>query len=161
MNNISKLYLSRAENELIAGKILNEVSINPTIQKEQFKIETSFTFYSSVISHSYYCIFNTAKAILINEGIKTDMPNVHKKTLKAFKKFLVQTGKLDKELFRIYEDMAIKADVLLEIFSSEKGKRGRFTYQILPQANVQPAKESLDNADLFFKAIRKILEEAK
>ncbi len=161
MNNISKLYLSRAENELIAGKILNEVSLNPTIQKEQFKIETSFTFYSSVISHSYYCIFNTAKAILINEGIKTDMPNVHKKTLKAFKKFLVQTGKLDKELFKIYEDMAIKADALLEIFSSEKGKRGRFTYQILPQANVQPAKESLDNADLFFKAIRKILEEVK
>jgi len=161
MNNISKLYLSRAENELIAGKILNEVSLNPTIQKEQFKIETSFTFYSSVISHSYYCIFNTAKAILLNEGIKTDMPNVHKKTLKAFKKFLVQTGKLDKELFKIYEDMAIKADVLLEIFSSEKGKRGRFTYQILPQANVQPAKESLDNADLFFKSIRKILEEAK
>lgn len=161
MNNISKLYLSRAENELIAGKILNEISLNPTIQKEQFKIETSFTFYSSVISHSYYCIFNTAKAILLNEGIKTDMPNVHKKTLKAFKKFLVQTGKLDKELFKIYEDMAIKADVLLEIFSSEKGKRGRFTYQILPQANVQPAKESLDNADLFFKAIRKILEEAK
>ena len=161
MNNISKLYLSRAENELIAGKILNEVSLNPMIQKEQFKIETSFTFYSSVISHSYYCIFNTAKAILLNEGIKTDMPNVHKKTLKAFKKFLVQTGKLDKELFKIYEDMAIKADVLLEIFSSEKGKRGRFTYQILPQANVQPAKESLDNADLFFKSIRKILEEAK
>jgi uncharacterized protein (UPF0332 family) len=159
MNNQSKLYLSRTENELIAGRILNEVSLNPNIQKEQFKIETSFTFYSSVISPSYYCIFNTAKAILINQGIKTDISNVHKKTLKAFKKFLVQTGKLDKQLFKIYEDMAIKADALLEIFSSEKGKRGMFTYQILPQANIQPAKESLDNADLFFKTIRKILEE--
>ncbi len=159
MNNESNLYLLRAENELIAGKILNEVSLNPIIQKEQFKIETSFTFYSSVISHSYYCIFYTAKAILINEGIKTDMPNVHKKTLKAFKKFLVQTGKLDKELFKIYEEMAIKADALLEIFSNEKWKRGRFTYQILPQANVQPAKQSLDNADLFFKTIGKILKE--
>lgn len=161
MNHLSKLYLSRAENELIAGKILNEVSTNQQIQKEQFKLETSFTFYSSVISHCYYCIFYTAKAILMNEGIKTDMPNVHKKTLKAFKKFLVQTGKLDKHLFKIYEDMAIKADVLLEIFSSERGKRGRFTYQILPQANIQPAKESLENSDLFFKTIRKILEDGE
>lgn len=159
MNNISKLYISRAENELIAGKILNEVSMNPQLQKEQFKIETSFTFYSSVISHCYYCIFYTAKAILLNEGIKTDMPNVHKKTLKSFKKFLVQTGKLDKELFKIYEDMAIKADALLEIFSSEKGKRGRFTYQILPQANIEPARQSLENADTFFKTISKILQE--
>ena len=158
MNNLSKIYLSRAENELVAGRILNEVSKNPQMQKEQFKIETNFTFYSSVISHCYYCIFYTAKAILLNEEIKTDMPNVHKKTLKAFKKFFVQTGKLDKELFRIYEDLAIKADVLLDIFSNEKRKRGRFTYEILPQANIQPAKQSLDNADLFFKTIRKILE---
>jgi len=98
MNNLSKIYLSRAENELVAGKILNEVSANPQLQKEQFKTEESFTFYSSVISHCYYCIFYTAKAILLNEGIKTDMPSVHKKTLKAFKKFLVQTGKLDQDL---------------------------------------------------------------
>ena len=55
--------------------------------------------------------------------------------------------------------MKIKEDVFLEIFSNEKGKRGRFTYEILPQANIQPAKQSLDNADLFFKTIRKILEE--
>ncbi|MFA5723646.1 MAG: hypothetical protein WC979_05290 [Candidatus Pacearchaeota archaeon] len=161
MNNISKLYLSRAENELIAGRILNDVSLNPLIQKEQFKIETSFTFYSSVISHCYYCIFNTAKAILINEGIKTDMPNVHKKTFQAFKKFLVKTGKLDKSLFKIYEDMVVRADVLLDIFSLEKGKRGEFTYKTLPQANVEPAKQSLENADLFFKTINKILEESQ
>jgi len=158
MNSISELYLSRAENELIAGRILNEVSINPKLQKEQFKLESDFTFYSSVISHCYYCIFYTAKAILINDGIKTDMPNVHKRHLKHLKNFSSKQEKLDKDMFRIYEDMAVKADVLLEIFSNEKGKRGRFTYEILPQANIQPAKQSLDNADLFFKTIRKILE---
>ncbi len=159
MNQISEIYLSRAENELIAAQILNEVSMNNTLQKEQFKLEKDITFYSSVISHCYYCIFYTSKAILINEGIKTDMPNVHQKTLSAFNKFLVKTGKLDEGLIKIYEDMAVKADALLSIFSLEKGKRGVFTYQTLPQANVEPAKESLGNADIFFKTIGKYLRE--
>lgn len=159
MKQLSELYLLRAENELVAAQVLNEVSINQSVQKEQFKLEKGFTFYSSVISHCYYCIFYAAKAILVNDGIKTSAPNVHKKTLIAFKKFLVESGKLDVELMRIYEDIAVKADILLNIFSLEKGKRGRFTYQTLPQANIEPARESLDNAGLFFKTIRKILIE--
>ena len=157
MNRISELYISKAENELTIAQILHNISTDKTLQKEQFKLEADFTFYSSVISHCYYCIFYSAKAILFSQGIKTDMPNVHQKTLQAFNKFLVKTGKFDAELLRIYEDMAVKADVLLNIFSLEKGKRGRFTYETLPQANIQPAKQSLDNADLFFRTIRKIL----
>ena len=158
MNHISKLYLAKAENEFVAGKILNEVSINPKLQKEQFKLEENFTFYSSVISHCYYCIFYSAKAILLIENVKTNMPSVHQKTLIAFKNFLVNTGKLDKELLKIYEDIVIKADSLLHIFSIEKSKRGKFTYQTLPQANMEPAKQSLENANIFFRSIRKIVE---
>lgn len=159
MKQLSELYLSRAENELVAAQVLNEISVNQSVRKEQFKLEKDFTFYSSVISHCYYCIFYAAKAILMNDGIKTNAPNVHKKTLIAFKKFQVETGKLDIELMRIYDDIFVKADILLNIFSIEKDKRGRFTYQTLPQANIEPAKESLDNADLFFKTIRKVLIE--
>jgi len=161
MSRISELYLSRSENELIAAKILDNISKDEKLKKEQFKIEGNVTFYSSVISHCYYCIFYSAKAILLNQGIKTSMPNVHGKTLRAFNKFLVQNGKLDEGLLRIYEDMAIKADVLLNIFYLEKGKRGEFTYETLPQANAKPAKESLDNADFFFRTIRKILQSEK
>ncbi len=161
MNHISELYISKAENELTAAQILHVISANKILQKEQFKLESDFTFYSSVISHCYYCIFYSAKAILFSQEIKTDIPNVHQKTLQAFNKFLVKTGKLDVGLLKIYEDMAVKADVLLNIFSLEKGKRGRFTYETLPQANVKPAKESLDNANLFFRTIRKILVENK
>lgn len=122
MKQLSELYLSRAENEIVAAQVLNEVSVNQSVQKEQFKLEKDFTFYSSVISHCYYCIFYAAKAILMNDGIKTGAPNVHKKTLIAFKKFLVETGKLDIELIKIYEDIAVKADILLNIFSIEKTK---------------------------------------
>ncbi len=157
MSDESELYLQRAENELVAAQILFDISNNPALQKEQFKLEKDFTFYSTVISHSYYCIFYSAKATMIEQGIKTEAPEVHKKTVEAFEKNLVKTGKLDVELLKIYKKMIVRAEELLEIFSKEKGKRGEFTYRKLPQANKEPAKESLDNASLFFKNINKIL----
>lgn len=157
MEKLAELYISRAENEIIAAQIFFEISNNVNLQKEQFKLEKDFTFYSLTISHAYYCIFYSAKAILINEGVKTESPDVHRKTLEAFEKFLVKTGKLDLELLKIYKKMIIRADGLLGIFSLEKKKRGEFTYQKLPQANKEPAKESLDNAALFFKNVNKIL----
>ena len=157
MNGETELYLQRAENELIAAQMLFDISSNPKLQREQFKLEKEFTFYSSVISHSYYSIFYSAKASLIKIGIKTEAPEVHKKTLEAFEKYLVKTGKLDVELLKIYQKMVVRAEELLGIFSKEKGKRGKFTYQKLPQANREPAKESFDNASFFFKNINKIL----
>ena len=157
MNDEAGLYLQRAENELVAAQMLFAVSSSPLLQKEQFKLEKEFTFYSSVIIHSYYCIFYSAKASLIKTGIKTEAPEVHRKTIEAFEKYLVKTGKLDVELLEIYQKIVVRAEELLEIFSKEKGKRGKFTYQKLPQANREPAKESFDNASFFFRNINKIL----
>lgn len=158
MNDDAELYIQRAENELIVAQMLFEVSSNGALQKEQFKLEKDFTFYSTVITHSYYCIFYASKAILIKNNIKTNAPEVHKKTLEAFDTYLVATGKLDIELLKIYQKMVIRADALLHIFSWEKRKRGEFTYQKLPQANKEPAQESLNNASFFFKNINKILQ---
>ncbi len=157
MNDEAELYLQRAENELVTAQMLFDISSSPLLQKEQFRLEKEFTFYSSVISHSYYCIFYAAKSSLIKIGIQTEAPEVHKKTVEAFEKYLVQTGKLDVELLKIYQKMVVRAEELLGIFSKEKGKRGRFTYQKLPQANREPAKESFDNASFFFKNMNKIL----
>jgi len=157
MDDESELYLQRAENELVAAKMLFDISSNLSLQKEQFKLEKDFTFYSTVISHSYYCIFYSAKAILIKNEIRTEAPEVHKKTIAAFEKYLVETGNLNVELLKIYRKMIVRAEELLGIFSKEKGKRGEFTYQKLPQANKEPAKESLDNASFFFKNINKII----
>jgi len=157
MNGETELFLQRAENELVAAQMLFDISSNPHIQRVQFKLEKEFTFYSSVISHSYYSIFYSAKAQLAKGGVKTEAPEVHKKTLEAFEKYLVKTGKLDVELLKIYEKIVVRAEELLGIFSKEKGKRGKFTYHTLPQANREPAAESLDNASFFFKNINKIL----
>lgn len=157
MNPMSELYLERAENELVAAGMMMDVSCNQQLQKEQFKIERSLTFYSAVINHAYYCIFYSAKAILISEGIKTDPPDIHKKTFEAFEAFFVKNGKLDVQLLMIYKKMLLRAEELLNIYSLEKKKRGQYTYQKLPQANMEPAGESLKNASLFFKAITAIL----
>lgn len=157
MNILAELNLLRAENELVVAQILFDASSNPKLQKEQFKLEKEFTFYSAVISHSYYCIFYSAKAILLKEGVKTEAPEVHKKTLDSFESYLVSTGKLDLELLKIYKKMIIRAEELLGIFSLEKYKRGEFTYQKLPQSNLGPAKESIENASKFFKNINKII----
>lgn len=157
MSGEAELYLQRAETELVAAQMLFDVSSNLTLQKEQFKLEKEFTFYSSVIGHSYYSIFYSAKAVLIENGIKTEAPEVHKKTLDAFERCLVHNGKLDAELLKIYKKIVVRADALLGIFSIEKQKRGEFTYQKLPQANKEPAQESLNNASFFFKNINKII----
>ena len=122
-----------------------------------FKIEQPETYYSSVISHAYYCIFYSAKAYLAKKGIKTEAPEEHKKTYEEFKR-LVFLGTVDKELLKIYDEIIVKADTLLGIFKIEKKKRREFTYQKLAQANLEPANKSLENAKTFLKHIRKLCE---
>jgi uncharacterized protein (UPF0332 family) len=69
----------------------------------------------------------------------------------------VDTGVLDVALLNIYKEMAIRADALLEIFRTEKRKRGEFTYTTIPQANREPAEDSLKNARIFVSNIRKAI----
>jgi uncharacterized protein (UPF0332 family) len=149
------LYLERANNEVKFADIALLVSNNKGLQVDIFKIEQPETYYSSVISHAYYCIFYSAKAYLAKKRIKTEAPEEHKKTYDEFKKLVFQ-GIVDGELLKIYEDIIVKADDLLSIFKTEKKKRGTFTYQKLSQANLEPAKQSLENAKTFFKHIRRL-----
>ncbi len=157
MDSTAKIYLQRALNEISVAKLLFAVS-NDQKKKQEFQIEEETTFFSSVISHSYYGIFNGAKAILLTKGIKTEMPDVHKKTYEAFEEHFVRTGVLDMELLKIYQKMIVRADELLQIFKDEKWKRGHFTYQTIPQANKEPAEQSIQNALTFIKNIKLILE---
>ncbi len=145
-----RLYLDRAENELELAKMIFLITEDEALQKERFHIEKPLTFYSSVISHSYYCIFYSAKAYLLKDNIKTKPPEEHRKTFEEFRR-LVENGIVGAELLRLYESVMLKADCLVEIFRQEKNKRGVFTYQKLAQANKEPAEESLSHAKKFFK----------
>ncbi len=157
MDSMIRNYIERAQNELSVSVSLKKLSEEEDARK-LFKIEEKDTFYSSVISHAYYSIFYAAKAILLTKGIITSSPDIHKKTFEFFKKEFAETGVLDVKLLEIYEKMVIRADALLEIFRSEKWKRGNFTYNTIPQANKEPAEESIANAKLFVSNIMKIIE---
>ena len=157
MDLLTRVYLERGGNELLIAKTLKRIT-EENNAKKFLEVDENATFYSAVISHAYYAIFFTAKAILLTKSIKTEMPDVHKKTYEAFKKYCVETGLLDVALLTIYQKMVVRADELLEIFKDEKWKRGHFTYQTIPQANKEPAEQSIRNATLFIKNITLVLE---
>ncbi len=151
-----RLYLERAKNELNLAGAIFKLSIKNKLKLE-FELKEDTTFFSNVISNSYYCIFYSAKALLESKNIITNPPEEHKKTYEEFEK-LALSGKIDQELMKIYQDIVIKADELLGIFKKEKSKRGKFTYKKLPQANLEPAGESLENAEKFFKNINLMVQ---
>ena len=157
MDTLVELYIDRAQNEIELATSVFKISKDASI-KPQLGIREGATFYSAVISHSYYAIFYSAKAVLLLKGIRTSAPEEHKKTLLAFEKELVDTGYVDVRLLEIYKKLVIEADTLLEIFSLEKSKRGKFTYHKIAQANEMPANESIENAKTFFKNINAIVE---
>ncbi len=157
MDSMAKIYLERAGNELLVADSLKKLSEDAK-SREEFSLPQSTTFYSSVISHSYYAIFYSAKAILLTKGVKTSAPDVHKKTYEEFERVFVNSGILDMKLFEIYKKMVVRADALLQIFKDEKWKRGNFTYKTIPQANKEPADDSLKNAKIFVSNISKIIK---
>lgn len=156
MDSQVEIFLRRANNEILVAESLKRLS-EETKYKEEFNIPQEATFYSSVISHSYYSIFYAAKAILLTKNIRTTSPSIHKKTYDLFDKTFVKTGFLDKKLLQIYTDLVVKAGDLLEIFKDEKWKRGNFTYQVIAQANKMPAEDSLTNAKLFVANVSKAI----
>lgn len=157
MDLMIKNYINRSRNELVLADAINNIS-NKIDLKESLQIEDDMTFYSSVISHSYYAIFYSAKAILLTKGIKTQSPNIHKNTFNEFKENFVDNGILDVKLLEIYKKIVVRSDELLEVFKDEKWKRGNFTYNTIPQVNKEPAEDSLKNSKFFVSNIIKILE---
>lgn len=157
MDSTVKIYFQRADTEILAAQSLKHLSEHKE-DKTRFNLPEKTTFYSGVISHAYYAIFYSAKALLLTKNIKTTAPEVHKKTFDQFKKTFVDTGILDVKLLTIYSKMIVRADDLLSIFRQEKKKRGLYTYKTIPQANKQPAEDSLNNARLFVSNVMKTAE---
>lgn len=151
-----KLYLERAENELVLANASFELSTKNDA-KEILGVPKDKTFFNNVISQAYYSIFYCAKAYLLTKGVEAKPPGEHRKTYEEFKR-IVLSKQLDKELLEIYEAVVTKANTLLQIFKEEKWKRGHFTYHINASANKPFAENSLKNAKKFLSNILKILE---
>ena len=157
MDSMIKIFLERADNDIFAAESLKKLSENHEL-KNELELPSKITFYSSVISHAYYAIFYSAKAILLTKNIRTASPYIHKKTFDEFEKTFVDSGIIDIKLLEIYKKMVVRADELLEIFKNEKWKRGNFTYNTIPQVNKEPAEDSLKNSKFFVSNILKIIQ---
>ena len=160
MGSLIDVYLDRSNNEIMIAESLKRLTEQEG-DKENFDLPEDISFYSAVISHSYYAIFYAAKALLLTKKIDTKAPEVHKKTFEEFKKNFVDTNELDINFLKIYRKMIVRADELLQIFKDEKWKRGHFTYQTIPQANKEPAEDSLKNAKFFVSNLMKVVKESK
>jgi uncharacterized protein (UPF0332 family) len=150
MDSKAEMFVKRAKTELDSAEILFQASESKKL-KASLNIDEDATFFSGAISHAYYTIFYCAKAMLLTKNIQTDAPEIHKKTFDEFKRVFIETGLLDVKLLMIYKEMIVRAESLLEIYKAEKKKRGDFTYNTIPQANKEPAQESISNAKEFFK----------
>lgn len=150
MDSKAEMFVKRARSEIDSAEILFQSSENKNL-KDDFNVDEDSTFYRGVISHSYYSIFYCAKAMLLTKRIETESPEIHKKTFDKFREVFIDTGVLDAKLFIIYQELIVRADALLEIYKAEKRKRGDFTYNTIPQANRDPAEESIKHAKEFFK----------
>lgn len=157
MDSRVSLLMDRAENEIFAAQALKNLSEDSQL-KIKFEFPPNVSFYSSVINHSYYAIFYCAKAYLISENIilKSEQGQ-HQQVYFEFKK-LVKFGLIEKQLLKIYEEVKGMAESLLDIIKTERAKRTTFTYETIPQANKQPAEESLKNALFFISHIKRFLE---
>lgn len=155
MDSEVRLLIDKAENEFLAALALNNLSENEN-NASIFEIPRGTTFYSSVISHCYYAIFNCTKAYLLSKNIKLEKQGQHQQVYYLFRK-MVKEGVIEQELLNIYEEIKVKAESLLEILSSEREKRKMFTYETIPQANKQPAEDSIKNAKEFISHLRKMI----
>ena len=121
-----KIYLSRSQNELNLSIMIMRISDDKELQVSIFGMKED-TYYSATISHAYYSIFYAAKAYLSLKGIKTQAPEEHKKTYDEFSKF-VNKDVIDLELLRIYQNMFMKADILLSIWRYSLGISSNWTW---------------------------------
>ena len=102
MDSTISILINRAENEIFLASAMKILSEEEKI-RILMQVPPNMTFYSAAISHSYYSIFYSAKAILLTKGIITTSPDAHKKTFDQFKQNFVDTGILDVKLLAIYK----------------------------------------------------------
>lgn len=156
MDSMASILLNRSENEILAARLLGKLSDNEELAKN-LELPKGTTFYSAVINHSYYAIFYCAKAYLLAKGIYLrSKQGQHQQVYHKFRR-LVKEGVIDNELLKIYEEIKIKAESLLEILHNEKEKRRTFTYETIPQANKEPAEDSIKNAIIFVSHLKKVM----
>jgi len=116
-----------------------------------------------VIVCSYYSMFYSTNAVLYKLGYKTGMEIVHKVTFDSLIVFV--RNKLSKELIDYFKEAKehalelaeFKSNELIESFSSELDKRGRYQYDMSEEIKRARAETSLKRAKEFVFEMEKLL----
>ena len=158
--------MSNAEKSLNSANALFDLSTDKDMQEKTGYMD--FDGFLWVVNACYYSMFYMARALLENEGIKikSDL-SIHSITFDAVINFFYLNGKLQK---RLIEDFAEakeeaaellgkqKADLLIEDYFWEKGKRTTFTYNTKEIVIRVKAKTSIERAKRFNQEIKKIIK---
>ncbi len=155
----SHLKWQKAVNDLLLAEKLLQISTNKKL-KEVLSLGEDNTFFDWVVVCSYFSIFHATQALLGLKKIKI-INRLHHATLTSFAKHFIINDELAEELFFIYEDAETKAKDLLDILEEEKGKRGLFQYHRLSRHNLDPAKDSVENAKKFLATVQEVLKKNK
>jgi|SRR3989344_138027 len=164
-----EFFLDNARNSIDSASLLFNVSTNKEL-KESAGFP-GFNGYLWVINASYYSMFYTVRALLESEGIKIKTEqSVHKVVFDVLVYYFYLNGKIEKIMVEEFQEAGEeasevlareKAKELVENYLYEKGKRGRFTYEMGEVAMKNKAETSLERARKFNEEIRKMLEFGK
>ena len=116
-------YMDKANDKLISAKALYDIG--------QF---------ATSVSACYYCMFNTAKALLIIKGFK---PKTHKGVISLFGQEYVLNDSFDRRISKY--------------LSSTQSLRESADYEAVDNINEKIAYDSIVNAELFMKEAKKFL----
>ena len=152
---------------LPSAKLLFKASTNKELQKSSGFPDFNGLLW--VVNSSYYSMFYMARALLESEGIKIKQgsESIHLITFDALVYYFYLTGKIERSLIEEFKEAGEevsetlgkdKAKGLIEDYSYEKEKRGRFTYEMGEIAIQNKAETSLKRAARFSEEIRKIIE---
>jgi uncharacterized protein (UPF0332 family) len=159
-------FLSNADKSLNSANALYDLSTDKDMQEKTGYFD--FDGFLWVVNSCYYSMFYMARALLESEGIKIKSEtSIHAITFDSVINFFYTNGKLEKKLI---EDLAVsleeaseilgkeKANLLMEDYFFEKGKRATFTYKTKETVLKSKAKTSLDRARRFNLELRKIIQ---
>ncbi|MEK6811808.1 MAG: hypothetical protein AABX96_04830 [Nanoarchaeota archaeon] len=158
-------FLKNAKDSLDSAKILLDISLNEKTKNSLGMPD--FNGFLWVINSSYYSMFYMARALLESIGvkIKTD-ESMHFLVFNALVYYFYSTGKLERHFLEDFENAQEesaqilgkeKAMELISDYSSEREKRGKFTYETGEIAMKGKAETSLSRAKKFHEEARKIL----
>ncbi|MEK6909102.1 MAG: hypothetical protein AABX23_03565 [Nanoarchaeota archaeon] len=159
-------FLNNSKQSFDVAQLLYDVST-----KSELKKITGFPDFNGflwTINSSYYSMFYMVRSLLEKYGIKIKTEqSIHLLTFDLLLIYFYSTGKIEKQILEDYGEAnneiseilgKEKAKSLVEDYSSEREKRGRFTYEMGEIALQNKAKTSLDRARRFNEVLRKMIQ---